>query len=411
MIENCLGSDSLLHFRVKLPYHVIWILNKLSLSYQASITCPPCHMNTPTPSVLKERLYSLDFFRGFTMFMLIAGFTRLFPSITEYAREGSMLHTIGLQFEHVAWDGLVFWDLIQPFFMFIVGVAIPYAVANREKKGQTQQQITRHVLKRAFMLLLLGWAITCIGSGEIVFKFQNVLAQLSVTYLVAYLIMRKSATVQLVVSLLLILATEIIYRTFWVEGFDHAFVPNENFGTWLDMQYGGEDLRGHWVSFNAIPTTAHTIWGVLAGQLMQSHRSPVNKLKILLIAGVTGLVLGYGLSPVTPIIKRICTSTFIFASGGWTLLTLAFSYWLIDMKKQKDWTLFFNIVGMNSLFIYLFAHVGGTNLVKHVIEPFSMALFGFAGDQGAIILTNLLALFGLWYICYWLYKRRIFIKI
>jgi predicted acyltransferase len=130
-----------------------------------------------------------------------------------------------------------------------------------------------------------------------------------------------------------------------------------------------------------------------------------------MIAGLIGLILGYALSPLTPIVKRICTSTFILASGGWTLLTLAFSYWLIDIKKQKDWTLFFNIVGMNSLFIYLFAHVGGTNLIRHVIEPFSMAIFGFGGEQIATILTNLITLFGLWYLCYWLYKHRIFVKI
>ena len=345
------------------------------------------------------------------MFLLIAGFTRLFPSITEHAAEGSFLYAIGLQFEHVAWAGLKFWDLIQPYFMFIVGVAIPYAVANREKKGDTKKQITRHVFKRALVLLLLGWGITCIGSGKIIFHFQNVLSQLSVTYLVAYLVMHKSARSQIIISLVLILATELIYRTFPVEGFNHPFVPNENFGTWLDMQYGGENLSGHWVSFNAIPTTAHTIWGVLAGQLMQSNRLPFQKLKILVVAGLIGLVVGYGLSPITPIIKRICTSTFIFASGGWTLLTLAFSYWLIDIKKQKDWTLFFNIVGMNSLFIYLFAHVGGTNLIRHIVEPFSMAVFGFGGPQLATILTNLIVLFGLWYLCYWLYKRRIFIKI
>jgi len=366
---------------------------------------------SPEIAVVKERLYSLDFFRGLTMFLLIAGFTRLFPSITENAQEGSLLYTIGLQFEHVAWDGLVFWDLIQPFFMFIVGVAIPYAVANREKKGQSQSEITRHVIKRALALLLFGWATACIGNGEIVFRFQNVLAQLSVTYLIAYLIMHKSARTQIIISVLLILLTEFIYRIFWVEGFNQGFVPDKNFGTWLDMLYGGEDLRGHWVSFNAIPTTAHTIWGVLAGQLMMSDRLPKEKLKILVIAGFVGLVIGYGLSPITPIVKRICTSTFIFASGGWTLLTLAFSFWLIDIKKQKDWTLFFNIVGMNSLFIYLFAQVGGTGMIRRIIEPFSMAVFGFGGLQFATVLTNMLVLAGLWYLCYWLYKHRIFVKI
>lgn len=358
-----------------------------------------------------DRLSSLDFFRGLTMFLLIAAFTNLFSSLRAPAFEGTILYSIGLQFQHVSWDGLRFYDLIQPFFMFIVGVAIPYSYANRIKRGLNHSQIRRHVLERSFLLLLFGWGLACMGHGKIVFYFQNVLAQLSVTYLLAFLIMNRSATTQIIFSFILLAVTEVIYRGFPVEGFNHAFIANENFGTWLDLQYGGADLKGHWVSFNAIPTTAHTIWGVLTGQLLMSNRPPMKKLKILVIAGLIGVVVGYVLDPVTPIIKRICTSSFILASGGWTILSLAFSYWLIDIKKQKKWTLFFAIVGMNSLFIYLFAHIGGTGLIRHVIEPFSMFLFGFMGESAANILTSLVVLFLLWYICYWLYKRKIFIKI
>jgi predicted acyltransferase len=238
-----------------------------------------------------------------------------------------------------------------------------------------------------------------------------VLAQLSVTYLLAYLVMKKPAKFQIAFSLLLILLTEIIYRTFSVEGFNNPFVPNENFGTWLDLQYGGADLNGHWVSFNAIPTTAHTIWGVLAGQLLQSERAASEKLKILIIAGVIGLVVGYGLSPITPIIKRICTSSFILASGGWTLLALALSYWLIDMKKYQKGVLFFTIVGMNPLFIYLFAHVGGAGIIKDIVKPFANSLLGWLGELPLHFITSLIVLFLLWYLCYWLYKKKIFFRI
>jgi len=366
---------------------------------------------TNKPLQESERLFSLDFFRGLTMFLLIAAFTNLFSSLGDPAFEGTVLHSIGLQFQHVAWDGLRFYDLIQPFFMFIVGVAIPYSYANRTKRGLSHSQINRHVLQRAFLLLLLGWALACIGHGKIVFYFQNVLAQLSVTYLLAFLIMNRSATTQIILSFILLAITEVIYRGFPVEGFNHAFVANENFGSWLDLQYGGADLKGHWVTFNAIPTTAHTIWGVLTGQLLMSDRTPMKKLKVLVIAGLVGVIAGYALHPVTPIIKRICTSSFVIVSGGWTILALAFSYWLIDIKKQNKWTLFFAIVGMNSLFIYLFAHVGGTGLIKYVIQPFSMSLFGFMGEPTANIFTSMIVLFMLWCICYWLYKRKIFIKI
>jgi predicted acyltransferase len=217
--------------------------------------------------------------------------------------------------------------------------------------------------------------------------------------------------VQVLVSFLLIGITELIYRNFSIEGFNHPFVPNENFGTWLDMQYGGEDLNGHWVAFNAIPTTAHTIWGVLAGILLKSKKSAIQKLKILLISGVILVIIGYALDPITPIIKRISTSSFVIVSGGWTILALAFSYWLIDIKKYRKWVIFFSIVVMNSLFIYLFSHIGGGILVHEIIKPFSMALFGWTGELSAQIITYSITWFGLWYICYWMYKNKIFIKI
>ena len=368
-------------------------------------------MKDPASSQSPERLLSLDFFRGATMFLLIAEFTHLFSFLHDPSLDGSFIYSLAEQFHHHPWSGLRFWDLIQPYFMFIVGVAMPYSLANREKRGKSSSQITRHAFQRAFLLLFLGWALYCIGPGRIEFRFQNVLAQLSVTYIFAFLVMKKRAWVQILFSFLLIALTEIIYRGFPVEGFNHAFVANENFGTWLDLQYGGADLNGHWVSFNAIPTTAHTIWGVLAGQLLMSQRKASQKLRILIIAGLIGIIAGYGLSPITPIIKRISTSTFVIVSGGWAFLTLAFSYWLIDIKKRQKWSIFFRVVGLNPLFIYLFAHVGGAVFIEAIIHPFTFLLFGWMGTLTASILTSAIVLFLLWYICHWLNKRKIYIRI
>jgi len=363
------------------------------------------------PQAANERLFSLDFFRGLTMFLLVSGITNLVSILTSSGAEGSFLHGIGQQFHHAPWDGLRFWDLVQPYFMFIVGVAMPYSFANRMKRGHTKAQVRNHIIQRAITLLIIGWAITCIGHGKLTPRFQNVLAQLSVTYLLAYFVMHKSWKFQVSFSLLLIMLTEIIYRVFWVEGFNQPFTPDANFGTWVDTLYGGEDLRGHWVSFNAIPTTAHTIWGVLCGQLLRTEKTHMQKLKILLIAGIIGVVAGYAISPFTPIIKRICTSSFILASGGWTILSLAFSFWLIDIKKQRKWSIFFAIVGMNPLFIYLFSHVGGKNFIEHIIHPFSYALFEWMSPKTAEFLTWTIVMFLMWYICYWLYKKKIFIRI
>lgn len=358
-----------------------------------------------------ERLLSLDFFRGLTMFLLIAEFANLFPLFLAPQLEGTPIHFIGVQLHHCEWAGLHFWDLIQPFFMFIVGVAMPLSFARRIAQGDSSRKLMVHVLKRALLLLLLGWALYCIDPGRITFRFQNVLAQLSVTYLLAYLVMKKAPWFQILFSVILIAISEGLYRFFPLEGFNHPFVAGENFGTWFNLLISGEVGGGHWAIFNAIPTAAHTIWGVLAGQLLMSEKPQKEKLKTLILFGIIALAIGYSLSLATPIIKRISTSSFVFASGGWTLLMLALCYWVIDMLNLRKSVLFFSVVGMNPLFIYLFAHVGGAELLRKIVSPFSMAVFGLAGDWIAEAMTSLVVLSALWYICYWLYKRKIFIRI
>lgn len=362
---------------------------------------------------LTGRITSVDFFRGITMFLLIGESTRLYEHI-ESVEGSSVMDWLGRIFTHHEWHGLHFWDLIQPFFMFIVGVAIPFAVANRKRKGDSDKTIFNHALQRAFLLLLFGWGLYCVEAGRIVWRFQNVLAQLSVTYLVAFLIRNKSFSFQIAFTFVILLLTDLAYRFFPVEGFNHPWVPYENLGAWVNNKIEGVDKASIWASLNAIPTIAHTVWGVLCGWILMSERTVAEKLRILVIAGVSGLVIGYALDwmNVTPIIKKIATSSFVFASGGWSILALCFSYWLIDVKKQfTDGSQFFIIVGMNSIFIYLFMHVGGANILGEIFTPFSKAFFSWGGELTVGVITSLLVWAALWYICYWLYKRRIFFKI
>lgn len=358
-----------------------------------------------------NRLLSLDFYRGLTMFLLIAEFSYLFEFLVAPELQGTLINTIAEQFHHVEWEGMHFWDLIQPFFMFIVGVSMPLSFSKRIARGDTFKQLQKHAFTRAFLLLFLGWALYCIDPGKIEFRFQNVLAQLGVTYIIAFFLIRKRPMFQIGVSILLILISEGIYRFFPVEGFNHAFLPGENFGAWLNILISGHEDSGHWAMFNAIPTAAHTIWGVLAGQLLISDKTNNKKIQYLVIAGVMGLIIGYGFSYFTPIIKRISTSTFVFAGGGWAILALALCYWVIDVKKYQKGVLFFAIVGMNPLFIYLFAHVGGADLVRKVFLPFSNALFGWTGTLNADIILSIVVLFFLWFICYYMYKKKLFIRI
>ncbi len=358
------------------------------------------------------RVNSVDFFRGLTMFLLAGESTMLYEHFQRF--NGSFMQFFATQFSHHQWHGLHFWDLIQPFFMFIVGVSIPFAVANRIKKGDTTKTITRHALKRSFLLLFFGWALYCIGPGKIEWHFQNVLAQLSVTYLIAFLIRNKSFLFQLIFTLIILLLIDLVYRFFPVEGFNHPWVNFENLGAWINNKIEGVDRASEWASLNAISTTAHTVWGLMCGKLLMSEKSVKVKIQWLFIAGIIALFIGYSLDlmNITPIIKKIATSSFVFASGGWTILALCLFYWLIDVKKLfATGTNMFKIVGMNSIFIYIFFSIGGSELLTKIFIPFTKTLFTWSGELSVDVMTSLAVWAALWYICYWLYKNRVFIKI
>jgi predicted acyltransferase len=361
----------------------------------------------------QERILSVDFFRGLTMFLLIGESTELYNHIQSIQGSG-IANFLGTQLSHHEWNGLHFWDLIQPFFMFIVGVAIPFAAANRKKKGDSDRKILMHALRRSALLLFFGWALYCTGPGKIVFRLQNVLAQLSVTYLVAFLIMKKSNSFQLIFSLAVLLIVDLAYRYFPVEGFNHPWVAFENLGAWANNKIEGVDKASIWASINAFPTIAHTVWGVLFGKLLQSNRTIRNKLQIMIVSGLAALIIGYSLDflHITPIIKKIATSAFVFASGGWAILALAFCYWLIDVKKvlNKE-SRFFIIVGMNSIFIYLFFSMGGADVLLRFFTPFTTSLLSWGGELTAAIVASILTWAAQWYLCYWLFKNKLFIKI
>lgn len=370
-------------------------------------------MTGKSDDTASARITSVDFFRGLTMFLLIGESTHLYSHMNSF-ENSPIIQFFGTQLSHHQWHGLHFWDLIQPFFMFIVGVAIPFAVAGRIKKGNSDRQILLHVIKRSFLLLFFGWAINCINAGNIVFRFGNVLAQLSFTYLIAFLILRKSIPFQIIFTLAILILTDLAYRFFPLEGFNQPWVPYHNLGAWVNNKIEGVNTKIIWATVNAIPTTAHTVWGVLCGKLLMSDLPGKKKIQIMLIAGLSGLLIGYGLDllSITPIIKKIATSAFVFASGGWAILVLCLCYWLIDVKRQfTKGSKFFIIVGMNSIFIYLLFETGGAGLLGKVFTPFTKALFSEEGNLFAAILTSLAVWASLWYLCYWLYKKKIFIKI
>ena len=392
---------------------------KLSSSRSPKNIFPTLEPSTHIPPTMSQlatnvskRLFSLDVFRGLTMFLLIAeaaGFHHSFSELTE----NTAVHGLALQLEHHPWNGLRFWDLIQPFFMFIVGVAMPFSLRKRLASGN-RSDVTKHILRRCFLLFAFGVLLHCVYSHALVWELWNVLVQLAFTILIAYAIMHLPNKIQVGISVGLLVLTEILYRAYnpeapYVQGHD-------SFGAYVDMLVMDQVNNGYWVFVNFIPTAAHTIWGVVCGKILLSQASERDKLKLFLIWGAAILILGFAMDwlQITPIVKRIATSSFTLASGGFAVLTLALFYWAIDVRDNKNkWLRIFSVVGTNSIFIYLFAETVGVQWFRDFGMIWTEGLLGPLGvSEGLIAVLNaLLVLFIFWYITYFLDKHKMYFKV
>nr|WP_068891784.1 DUF5009 domain-containing protein [Pedobacter panaciterrae] len=361
------------------------------------------------------RLVSLDVMRGMIMILLCAESCMLYEAIKHIDPTHSGTGLIS-QFFHHPWHGLHFWDLVQPAFMFMAGTAMYISYHRKLTKGQGWSGNFKHIIIRSVKLFICGVALHCIYAGKPVWELWNVLTQLSFTIVLAYLIINKSYAWQFAFSIGLLVLTEVLYRTTMIPGFDQPFAEGKNFGAYVDTLLMGKINSDGWVTINCIPTAAHTIWGVLAGKLLISNKTIGYKIKALVIAGIIGLVIGYGLdfSGITPIIKRISTSSFAFTSAGWVLLILAAVYWLVDVKCNTKYAWIFTVVGMNAIFIYLFFETVGVQWLNAKVAIFTgdaLHLFLNMPINIAAVVSAIAVLIVEWGLCYWLYKRNIFFKL
>lgn len=369
-------------------------------------------MPQPTASPLSQRLLSLDFMRGFIMVLLALESTALYEHLYE-ATDGNILHGFFQQFFHHPWNGLRFWDLIQPGFMYMAGVAMAYSLHKQMQSGMTWAQSFKKTLKRCALLFFFGVLDYAVRPSGLSFELWDVLTQLSFTTLVAFLIFRWSATGQIIVCIGLLLLTEVLYRFINVPGFDQPFTDQHNFGNYMDLVLMNKINKDGWVAINCIPTAVHTVAGALTGKLLMSDRK--DKIKQMLLWGIIVLVIGYGLdiAAITPIIKRIATSSFTLASLGWCLFGLALCYWWIDIRDHRNYLKFFTIVGMNSIFIYLFFEIVGHRWFNGYVRAIANGLLDIINTPE--MLRNILAslcIFALeWGLCYFLYKKKIFFKL
>lgn len=366
-------------------------------------------MQNPT---LRDRLMSLDFLRGLIMALLALEAAGLYEHLAK-ASEGKNFGLFFAQFFHHPWNGLRFWDLVQPAFMFVAGTAMAFSLHKQEKNNIPWKDSARKILKRCGWLFFWGVINYAVRDHGLSFELWNVLTQLSFTTLIAFLIFRWSVSAQIIVCVGLLLLTEVLYRFTNIPGFDQPFTNQHNFGNYMDLVLMNKINSDGWVAINCIPTAVHTIAGALVGKLIISDKKEKVR-NILLWSGIC-LIVGHGLDlfNITPIIKRISTSSFTLASLGWCLLMLAAAYWWIDQKNHRTNLKFFTIIGMNSIFIYLFFEIVGHRWFNHWIATITNGLMMLIPTPTQLInIITSCCIFALeWGICYFLYKKNIFFRL
>lgn len=309
-------------------------------------------------------------------------------------------------FDHVPWTGAVFWDLIQPAFMFMVGVAMPFALAQRLQSGATARGNFRHVSSRALKLILLSQFLIIVSDQKLQFQLINVLSQIAFTYFLTYLILQLPFRGQVASAAgLLVFHTALFYVFPGPEG---AFSKTGNIGAVIDKALLGYNYSGSYVTINFISSTVTTLFGAWTGMLLKSPRALAAKIKILSIAMVGAFVGGLALAQVIPNVKRLWTASFTLYSTGWVLLMMLVFVLLIEGAGIRKPAFPLVVVGMNSIFIYSAGFlVKGS--INHWVRAFSGG-FELIGRL-APVAQSCAVMLVLWYLCYWLYRRRIFLKV
>jgi len=349
------------------------------------------------------------------MVSLMLGETGFFQKLNT-AFPNAVTAFFAYQFQHSDWHGLRYWDVILPGFMLIAGTSLAYSYKRQKELGYTWGDSFRKTLKRSFWLLFWGILIYSVRDGHLNWQLSNVLTQLAFTTLITFLVINKPTVVQFAVSVFCLVLPEILSRAIQVPGFDQPFVEFHNFGAFINKSIGIDvDSLHKTTTINFIASSAHTIWGLMVGQLLMTNKPVLKKVYLMMIGGVIAIITGVVMDVfnVTPILKWISTSSFVMVTGGITLMVFAASYYLIDGLKRKNNLSFFTIVGMNSIFIYLFFIFIGDKWLNGWMETLVSGLLAFAKvPVAAGVAFSCLIVFALeWYLCYFLYKKKLFFKL
>lgn len=396
---------------------------------------------TAPPAPAPQRLASLDAYRGFIMMALVSGYF----AVGEWTNGTRFEAFFDYQLSHVPWTGCTLWDLIQPSFMFIVGVAMPYSYASRKAKGDSDSKLFLHALKRAVILVLLGVFLRSNRSDMTYWTFEDVISQIGLGYMFVYFTMGRGIKVQAMVTGGILVGYWLLFALWPLPAAGYTPFPGGN----VDWQYF-EGFAAHWNKganpmgyfdqwflnlfpratewgFHAggygtlsfIPSMATILFGVMTGEFLRGEL-PI-KQKCMKVAGMGVLFLMIGMLldghmwpeanwdwSIAPIVKRIWTPSFAIFSTGWVLLILAVFILIVDVWGYQKWAFPFFVVGMNPLTIYCMDWL----LKNWIRRTYHLHLNGISeGLAENQTLIEGLTILTLWGILYWMYRRKIFIRI
>jgi predicted acyltransferase len=408
-----------------------------------------------TPPAADGRLLSLDAYRGLIMITLAFdgfGLAATAANVLESRPDSSFWQAVRHQFSHVPWAGCSFWDLIQPSFMFMVGVSMAYSYVNRAARGQSDRALFLHAVSRSAILVLLGVFLSSVGPQvtQTNWTFTNVLSQIGLGYPFLFLSWRRPVAVQAVAVAGLLVVTFLAYRAYPTAGIDlttgdaavgipaawardhladvdRHWHKNANLGhavdtvflNWFPRQEPFRFNPGGYPTINFIPALATMLIGLICGETLRSPASERRRLTTLLGLGVGGIVAGLAWQQLgCPIVKRLWTPSWTLFSGGICVLILTALYAVIDVAGQRRWSSFAVVVGVNSIAIYMMSQLlrGWTagRLRVHLVQPLAELVGGGTlaawSDFMPLVEANAVGL-AFWLVCLWMAKQKIFIRV
>jgi predicted acyltransferase len=365
---------------------------------------------------LKERIISIDALRGFAMFLILStqiGGAFIFRTFINLWGENFVNAVSG----QLSWanEKVSFINISQSIFVFVVGLVIPFSLSNRLLRTD-KKSIYLHIIIRAIILFLLG----LIAGGKLLdLKFatlpvyNNVLEYISISYLVcAILVLNTTKFSRYIWTGGFLLLAWAIFLFLPAPGWHGDIYSSEmNIAIYIENVVLGNH-GSNWLPwtgvFNTIGHISTMLLGVLMSHIIFSSRKKADKTKLLFISGIVMILAGWIWGHFFPVLRDHMTSSFVLETCGITTLLLASFYLIIDVWGYSKWAFFFIVFGVNSIAIYMMAHLFDFRLIGNILVGGFSSLFG-SNFQDFIQAVTAMAV--MWLIMYWMYRKKTFIKI